>query len=202
MVSPEDNQENPARVRSVHAALEHAVVASDEATERSALAGENYRLSPVFDVTTQQDSAYLYVENNSSDYFILNEDTISIVGGNANTFVYHNADVDVSTFTQQDFVNTRTGQADSQNQLAYFGYDNGVTINDKGLTYERDFVVATTSSQGNTSSTSGESGAVGFIIDPGDNAMLEVQNDSSETLTVSVSAEFYELRTDLPSSTQ
>lgn len=202
MVIPDENKENPSLIRAVHTALEHAIITSDTPTQRAAISGNSYRLSPLFDITTTQSSAYLYVTNPTSNYFLLSEDTISIKGGNAKTFVYHDADVDVGTFTEQSFSNSRTGDTSSPDQNAYFGYDNDVTINDTGEIFEQDFVVASSGSTGSTSTGSGISSSVDFVIDPNGSAMLEIRNDSTDTITASVSAEFHELRTNLPDTTQ
>jgi len=202
MVDPSNSQENPHLVEAMHAALEHSIVTSDTPTQRAALSGQSYRLSPIYDITTTEGSVYLYIGNPTSNFFLLNEDTISITGGNAKTFVYHSPDVDLSTFTQGSFSNSLTG-ADGIQQTAYFGFDNNVTINDKGEEYEKDFVIASSGSVGSTSTGSGDSPSVDFVISPNDSAMLEIMNDtSSDTITVSVSAEFHEMRTDIPDTTQ
>jgi hypothetical protein len=46
------------------------------------------------------------------------------------------------------------------------------------------------------------SNSVAFIIGPQSEAMLEIRNVSTETIEVSVSSTFHELRVDIPDTTE
>lgn len=191
---PEDGFNNPAMIRAVHQALEHAATPTENVFNRLAATGNAYHIGTRFTITTAQGSAYFYIDNGGNDSpFVLNSDDIKISGGDAVIFVRDEPSLDVGTFDSFEFKNIRSDILPGPETNAYFGYDNGVTISDKGRLYDEDFIKASTGSAGSTSTGTGRDGSVQYIIGVDSTAMLEIQNDSSNDIEVSISAKFHEL---------
>lgn len=197
MTEHTDGMHNPHVVDANFQAIQHAISGQVHASDRAALNGNKYRISSVFDLTETQGSAYFYVENPTENIFFLSNDRIKVSEGNALTFVRDEPDLDETTFQSVEFVNTRSDVTPGPDQNAYFGYDSNVTITNKGRAYDENYIKASSGSPGQTSTGTGENGGVDYIVGPNSSAMLEVQNDSTNTLEVSISAEFYESQ-DLP----
>jgi hypothetical protein len=194
MVDPDSEAENPHLVRALHQALEHGIVTLQYTADRAAVNGDQYRVSDVFTITTTQSSAYFYVENNTDNMFVLDEDQIKVTGANARIYVRDEPTVDTSTFTQIEFINGRSDITPGPDQNAYFGYDTDVTINDLGRIYDVDYIKASSGSPGDTMTGTGSNGGISYIIGPQSSAILEVENDGSSEIEVSIGADFHEIR--------
>lgn len=201
MTEHTDSAQNPHLVDAYYQAVQHAVSAQVHASDRAAANGGEYRVSRVFDLTTTEESAYFYVDNHMQNMFFLENDQVKVSGGNAMTYVWDEPSVDTGTFQSLEFINTRSDVEPGPDQDIYFGYASDVTISDTGRQYHEDYIKASSGSPGQTSTGTGEHGGVDYIIGSDSSAMLEVQNDSDNTLQVSVSAQFHEPQ-DLPNLIQ
>lgn len=196
---PEDGHENPAAVRAMYRAMEHAVTPSETLFDRMAALGNVYHVGTRFTITPTQGSAYLFVDNSDvDDPFQLQADEIKVDGGDALIYVRDEPSLDSSTFTQTEFTNVRSDVIPGPDADVYFGYDDDVTISDKGRVYDEDFIKAAAGDPGEASTGAGSNGKVRYIIGDDSTAMLEIQNDSSNEIEVSVSS-FFHYVPDVPS---
>jgi len=191
---PEDGANSPELVRSLYQALEHSATPTEAVFDRLAATGNAYHIGTSFTITPTQGSAYFYIDNSgNSSPFVLGADSIKVAGGNARVYVRDEPTLDVGTFNTYEFRNVRSDVTPSPNQSAYFGYDNNVTVTDKGRLYDENFIKASTGSVGTTSTGTGKDGKTQYIIGDDSTALLEVMNDSSNEIEVSISAKFFEL---------
>jgi len=190
---PEDGAENPALVRAFHEAFEKSLPPTESVQHRLAVQGRDYHIGSRFTITTAQGSAYFYIDNSMGDVpFAIVTDDIKVSGGNALVYVRDEPDLDLGTFQSFEFKNVRSDVTPGPGQDAYFGYDNDVTINDKGRLFDENFIKASQGSPGQTQTGAGKNGGVSYIIGPGSTGFLEIENNSSNEIEVSISAQFHE----------
>jgi len=196
---PEKSHENPHLIKALHRAMEHSAVPNDTIFDRMAVLGNVYHVGKRFTITPSQGSAYFYIDNNGvSDPFKLQADAIKVANGDALIYVRDEPTLDESTFSSVEYKNIRSDVTPSPRADAYFGYDSSATVSDKGRIYDEDFIKADAGDPGKSSTGAGENGEVRYIIGDDSSAMLEVENDSSNDIEVSVSA-FFHYFPDVPS---
>lgn len=178
--NPADGKENPSIVRAVYEALSHAVVPSSTLPHRRATEGKRYTTTYKQTVTTTQSALYFYIENNQNDDSNLQLEPASIyVGAEFDTVTYKNATVDTATFTQDTFNNVKTGSTSTPDANVFVGTDDSTTISDKGTP-----IIDSTLGSGKETFGRSEMHAIA-IIEPGDNVLIELNNQSGSDQKVS-----------------
>jgi hypothetical protein len=189
--NPARGEPDPEQILATYKAIQSAISPSEKLQHRTAVNGKSYLISSVFELTTTQGSAYFYVRNSDPDeYFTLVTDKIKARDGNINMYVRDEPTLDPSTFDSVEFKNLRSDIQPGPNQDAFFGYDDEVTISDTGRLFDEDFITASSGSVGTNYTGAGENGGVSYIVAPESDALLEIENDSSNTVTVSISSHF------------
>lgn len=184
--NPSDGHSNPSQIRSLHEAIEQSVATISTIKERQAQHGKRWVLSYRRTITPTQNAFYIYIDNPSS--YLLDIDGVNIyTNGSLLVDLYDEPTVDTSTFTSNEFRNTRSSVRKDPPWNAYSGTENNVTISDSGREFSVDFFEA---GRGNSIGEGGS--APGYIVDPSSSALIKFTNDTSGDIQVAFTVHFNE----------
>lgn len=195
MVDPTQGKVNPSDIQSFVTALEHSLTASHSPATRAALNGNEYVVSDTVTITPTQSARYIYLENPTSQPFVMFSDHIKARGGDCEVRIFDESDIDASTFSAGEYHNVRSDVTQDPPQNLRLGYRSDVTINDFGRLYDQGFI--NTSSHGRFTIGTDTFHSVSYIIGSNSSALVEIDNVSSNDVDVTTTLELHENR-DVP----